>query len=274
MPIFRLQDNVPDVYTKLSRDFQLLCNAYDCVNDGVKFDIDSIRDITDLTYCNDRLMDIMQTKLGFFTNVPMSVYEQRTILQGFPLMVRNKGSLIGIKQCVELFLKSQKVFGKVIVKKTNMDIIDEYSTNKSNMSFDDFAKYTIYIEMRVNKVRTDLLTALLEYVIPAGYRVAYKFRYSINIDSLYFYSKDTINIVFISNASNSKVHTDDANVMDRSEHSVVSRTRIVGKDDSIESTGASETHVIDNNQYIRPEDMIMGEYNKYINTSVEGEEIE
>lgn len=41
--IWRTADNVPEVYPAESRDFQLIGRVLDYVVNGVKFDIDSIR---------------------------------------------------------------------------------------------------------------------------------------------------------------------------------------------------------------------------------------
>ena len=40
--MLRLENNTPSIYCQKSRDFQLFCRLYDVVNNGVKFDIDSI----------------------------------------------------------------------------------------------------------------------------------------------------------------------------------------------------------------------------------------
>ena len=45
MPIVRLSDKTPEIYSKESRDFQLLCNVFDCFVNGIKSDIDSMIDV-------------------------------------------------------------------------------------------------------------------------------------------------------------------------------------------------------------------------------------
>ena len=44
--MFRLQNNVPEVYVDKSRDFQLFCRLYDSCFGGVKFSIDSMSRLT------------------------------------------------------------------------------------------------------------------------------------------------------------------------------------------------------------------------------------
>ena len=119
MSIFRLQEHTPDVYPRKSRDFQLLCNLFDCMNGGIKFDIDSIRDITDTDLCNERLLNYLQTKLGFFTTKPLNLYAQRVILKSFPYLINNKFSKKGIIQSIRLFLRSQVINSQVKIKVIN-----------------------------------------------------------------------------------------------------------------------------------------------------------
>ena len=97
MATFRISEHVPDVYPRKSRDFQLFCSIFDCIFGQLKYNIDSIRDITDTAQCNERLLPLLQTKLGFFTNVKISSDDLRVILKAFPTIVRNKGSRTGIE---------------------------------------------------------------------------------------------------------------------------------------------------------------------------------
>ena len=53
MAVFRIEKNVPEIYVRESRDFQLFCRLYDCVFDGVKFDIDSMLNVLDTHSCNN-----------------------------------------------------------------------------------------------------------------------------------------------------------------------------------------------------------------------------
>ena len=65
MKRFRIRDNVPDAYVKRSRDFQLLCDLFDIVNNGVKFDIDSIMDLSNTELTRESMLPYLQAKLGF-----------------------------------------------------------------------------------------------------------------------------------------------------------------------------------------------------------------
>ena len=156
MAVFRLQHNVPEIYVNESRDFQLLCRAYDCINGAVKFDIDTIADVTDTNICNSRLLPLLQTKIGFFSDEDLDNDALRYVLKAFPYMVKNKGSRKGIEQAIYTFLKIHSIDTDVLVNITNEDDVDPYSIKIGiNSSFKD----------------TTILQEMLKYIIPTGYVV-------------------------------------------------------------------------------------------------------
>ena len=83
MAVWRLQEHSPDVYPRKSRDYQLFSVLFDCINSGVKFDIDSIRDVVDTNQISERLIPYLQTKLGYFTDLKISTEKLRLILKAF-----------------------------------------------------------------------------------------------------------------------------------------------------------------------------------------------
>lgn len=190
MAVFRLQENVPDVYQRKSRDFQLFCNVFDYMNGAVKYDIDSIRDIIDTNQCNERLLPYLQTKLGFFTNVKISAEDLRIILKAFPYIVRNKGSRIGIEQAIQVFLKIYGLSANVEVRIDNGDEIS--------------GDYVIYIGVQDKLPDTTILNEILKYVIPAGYGLRFVF-YADTSYKLPIYQKDFINIVIAKSSIDSGV---------------------------------------------------------------------
>ena len=161
MATFRTQNNVPDVYTRKSRDFQLFCNLFDCVNGGLKYDIDSILDIVDTNQCNERLLPYLQTKLGFWTKEKISAENLRIIMKGFMYAVRNKGSIVGVERAVQIFLKIAKINTNV-----HIEVINESKTQEP---------YTIIIGTEERLGDTTILDEILKYILPAGYNYKYMF---------------------------------------------------------------------------------------------------
>ena len=160
MQVFRIQENTPEVYTNTSRDFQLIGRLYDCVINGVKFDTDSILRIIDTESIDSKLLKLLQTKIGFFTSADITDDDLRYVLESFPIIVKNKGSLKGINQAVAVFLKLKHIKSDVKV-----DIFNKYGTHP----------YTVQINLNMPYTDTILLDEILKYVLPTGYVVAYSF---------------------------------------------------------------------------------------------------
>lgn len=180
MTQFRFAEHTPDVYVKKSRDFQLFCAIFDCLFGALKYNIDSIRDVTDTTQCNERLLPLLQTKLGFFTKLKIPNSNLRTILKAFPTIVRNKGSLTGIQQAVQVYLKltGLKVETKVTI------------TNKTD---DPDQSYIVDISVAGKLSDTSILTEILRYVIPAGYKLRYSYKVTSDT-TITVIPQDTVNI--------------------------------------------------------------------------------
>lgn len=180
MATFRMQDHSPDVYVRKSRDFQLFCNIFDCLNGALKYDIDSILDIIDTNQCNERLITLLQTKLGFWTNVKIPSSHLRTILKAFPYIIKNKGSIKGVEQAVQVFLKIKKIRTKIHIEVRNED--SEYP-------------YTVMIGTQERLTDTNILEAILKYVLPAGYAVRYIFYADTSFKTELQHS-DSVQVVF------------------------------------------------------------------------------
>lgn len=156
--IFRLSEHVPDVYVKESRDFQLLCNVADVLFGSLKFNIDAIRYVVDTPNCDELLLPLLQTKLGFFTDKTYSAKDTRLILSAFKFLIRNKGSILGIIQAVYLFLRSEGV------------------TATCQVAIGDSEdKHVIHIKIDKLFSNFDMLTDILRYIIPTGYFIKFEY---------------------------------------------------------------------------------------------------
>ena len=98
MPFIRLQENLPLVYEENSRDFQLLGRLYDCVINGVKNDIDNLIYINNPDYCYSNILELLKTKVGFFTSKHFSDRELRHTLKVFSILLKNKGAKEGYSE--------------------------------------------------------------------------------------------------------------------------------------------------------------------------------
>lgn len=161
--MFRLQDNVPEVYVQESRDFQLFTRLYDSVFGGVKFLIDSLQYATSTKECDNSLLELLKTKLGLYTDLQISDTELRYVLEAFPLIMRYKGSYRAIKYILNLFQR--------IVKENNTTYTCEVINKDITGAYPD---YTIQFRLSQNHKHDDLLRELVRLVIPTGYNVSYE----------------------------------------------------------------------------------------------------
>lgn len=162
MSIFRLQNNTPDIYVNKSRDFQLLCRAFDCINAGVRYNISGVKRVINTDECINRMLALLQTKLGFFTKYSYNDDDIRAVLKGFPEMVKRKGTVGAIEEAIRVFLRISRI-----------DSVGEVILNQYTR--------TIQIGLQIEPTNVSILDEMLRYIIPTGYFVEY-----------YFYGKQNV----------------------------------------------------------------------------------
>ena len=175
-----IKRSVPEVYIKESRDFQLMCDLFDLVNSGVKFDIDTITHLSDTQLCRDSMLRLLQEKLGLTLRNNVTDDTLRKILKSFPFILRHKGTKQGIAEMICLFLN-------IIYSDGSYKIVVENINDNNNLSTRGLGNYVVAILASVTDTGIkdiDILEDLLKYVIPAGYKIDY----SINIASPDFQS--------------------------------------------------------------------------------------
>ena len=176
MNLIRLQDKVPYIYVEKSRDFQLLCRAYDTALNQVKFDIDTMPYLLSSSECRNSILPLLQTKLGFQTNLKLNSESLRLILDAFPEMVKNKGSLTGIIMAVNVWLKIIELETQVYIDVFNV-LGGVFSGNDIGgyIGQIEIPKYTIAIGIGGNPRDYSILNEILKYVVPTGYRLYFYF---------------------------------------------------------------------------------------------------
>ena len=233
--IFRLQENVPDVYARKSRDFQLLCNVFDILQGGIKYDIDTITSVVDTRYCSERLLPLLQSKLGFFTEKHLNASELRAVLTSFYQLCRDKGSLKGIREAIELYLK---VIGAS--RKSRINVTNAVREPQSNRILHN-SSYIVEVLIEGQITDVTLLTELLRYVLPAGYILSYSFYQSLDAVE-YIIERGTINVVIVSSAVNNRVVGYDSNNINEKLMKYIFATGDVNKDENY--------YVLENGEYV------------------------
>lgn len=150
--MFRVENNVPEVYIHESRDFQLISRLYDLVFQSSRFSIDSMTHTSDSLRCNENLLTLLSTKVGFFTKSQFTDDIYRSIICVFPTLIKYKGSLSAIILITNLF-------GRLM--NTNVDVT--YSSDDG----------VITVGFEEELTNTELLFSLLEYVRPTGVFIEY-----------------------------------------------------------------------------------------------------
>ena len=190
--MIRLQDKTPEVYSAESRDFQLFCRLYDCVVNGIKFDIDTIPDILDAQKCRSSMLALLQTKLGFFTNKKLNDDALRYVLTAFPMMVKNKGSLKAIKQAINIFFKVNGIDSEVQVW-----LVSEPTTMFGTQIND----HTIVVSINSPVKDVSLLEEIFRYILPTGF--GYYFSFYNQFDTIDTYGQsDEATLLLVSNNVN------------------------------------------------------------------------
>lgn len=200
--MIRLQDKVPEVYVDQSRDFQLLCRAYDSVLNAVKFDIDSAEKLTDTHLCRTNILQLLQTKLGFWTRRSLNYTDLRYVLEAFPIIVKNKGSLKAVRQAVYVFLKIKNIRSSVKVE----NILEETVLDSGIV----IKPYTVVISLTTSMKDTTILEELFRYILPTGYNYYFNFvsRFRSDIPDT-SYNADSAHVLFVSTDVNAQIRGDD-----------------------------------------------------------------
>ena len=100
--MFRVKQNVPDIYPQESRDFQLLSHLYDLVVQSSRFSIDSMQRISNTMRCNENLLPLIGSKVGFYTKLNVTDKVYRQIVAAYPYIIQYKGSKKAFDLCCNL----------------------------------------------------------------------------------------------------------------------------------------------------------------------------
>ena len=178
------------MYTSTSRDFQLIGRLYDCIINGIKFDVDSMLDIINTDNIDSRLLKLLQTKIGFFSSRDITDESLRYVLKAFPEIVKHKGSLKSIKQAVCTFLKLNGIKSNVYINITNNSLSNPYTVE---IGIDDSIKNTY------------ILNEIFKYILPTGYTISYIYHKDFDKANLVLESKIGANIIVIKDSASSLI---------------------------------------------------------------------
>ena len=113
--LFKLEENVPDVYVEMSRDFQLLCRVYKILVNSNIITQSKIRQQLNIEQIDDKLLKLLAGRLGFSSDNYIPTKVMRSILLQFPSMIKNKGTKVGIEQAIKSVIKQTSKVNSVYV---------------------------------------------------------------------------------------------------------------------------------------------------------------
>ena len=193
MKILDIRNLTPDIYSQESRDFQLLANLYSVIVNGVKFDSDNILRTVDTNRCRAEFLDLLATKLGFFTKKDLNSEQLRSGLMGFKDLIKKKGTLTAIAQAVNVFLKSLGIHNKVKIALTTEDLVFSGRLIKNR---------TVIISIESPVSDTSLLDEIFRYILPAGYE--YEITFYLEVDPYdEFEFAESVQLIYVSDDLNS-----------------------------------------------------------------------
>lgn len=213
MSILRVQDMTPQIYTEESRDFQLLSRLYDSVFNGLKFDVDSISSLINTKECRTNILQLLQTKLGFFTERKIDDEKLRSILECFPIIVRNKGSLRAVKQVLYLFLRMYSVSSDMEIYYLPTPSSPPFSEQEPCVLANGKPPENDSLVMRIHSFQsrpdTTVIEELFRYILPSGTNYYIEFDKLTKLPDIVLKSEDAAELTFISANLGSNVRGSD-----------------------------------------------------------------
>lgn len=192
MKVLDIKKMIPDIYCQESRDFQILCNLYGCIVNGMRFDSYSLYKTIDSETCKAEFLRLLSTKLGFFPDKFITNEQLRYALAGFKDLMHNKGSLSAVAGAIHVFLKTLGIHNKLKLSLTKETIVYAGRVIKD---------HTIIVALESPVQDTTLLDEIFKHIIPAGFEYIITFYVQIDpYDEFVFheqvtliYTSDTIN---------------------------------------------------------------------------------
>lgn len=148
--LFKTRNNVPEVYSTSSRDFQLLSAAFDCVYNTLITNQSKLNYLDNIETVDANMLELLKDYLGFFTNQYYPENLLRSILINFPEAIRYKGSLKGVEVAIEALQNAYTDISYVTIRKQEQD------SSRISIETDGVLLNQNYID------------ELLKYVLPIG----------------------------------------------------------------------------------------------------------
>lgn len=179
---FRLENNVPNIYTEVSRDFQLFCKIFNIYLGANLNRAYTVPYILDVDKCDESLLYALADMQGFVTDKYIPPNVLRGICKVFPFCIRRKGTRRAIEVMSQAALSTDR-----LVYKVSVDLVREEDSGRG----DSKAIYKIYIQCNTTQIGyIPYLKEALRFIIPAGWDVYFKLKSPVEKNA-YTYVADT-----------------------------------------------------------------------------------
>lgn len=153
---------IPEVYSR-ERDMRVFTTLIDLIMTASKYDIDTLYRIYDASQCPSQLLPELANTVNYIYDNANTEISNRKIIQLFMLMLRNKGSITGLKMATALCLTTLDLSIKSLeTEDVNVDYISALSDLEVKIDYEN-ATITIDYPNIYTQVRY-----LLDYVRPVG----------------------------------------------------------------------------------------------------------
>ena len=171
---FRLENNVPNIYTEVSRDFQLFCKIFNIYLGANLNRAYTVPYILDVDKCDESLLYALANMQGFVTDKYIPPNVLRGICKVFPFCIRRKGTRRAIEVMSQAVLSTDR-----LVYKVSVDLVREEVGESGGSK----AVYKIYIQCNTTQIGyIPYLKEALRFIIPAGWDVYFKLKFPVEKD--------------------------------------------------------------------------------------------
>lgn len=148
--VIRMRDYTP-YYLTTSRDYQVFLNLLDLLINSIKTDIDSTPDNYDPYKCNELLLELLASYVGYDYDHSMSFDANRLVIDNYVTMIRNRGNALGIKMATALCFNGEEDLDRV--EDLNLFSVDYIHEDNLVAIYVYYPKYMKQIRNMVERVR-------------------------------------------------------------------------------------------------------------------------
>lgn len=147
----------PSIYSKESRDYQLIGRLYNAVFNYAKMSIDGMNNFPLSKDSDKRFLDLVAKTIGFESKHSYNTENLYALCSSFKKIVSHKGTKKAIEELLSVLLNSQNI--------NKLFKVDVYTNNNT----EKFKPYSIVIYVPTELNDIIMLEDMMSYILPAGF---------------------------------------------------------------------------------------------------------